>query len=81
MAWIFKRVSHLEDQKAKEAFVCICTTVLRLLAALEQTGAELAWHALQLEERGESFYNPFLAPLVAELAGQGIIEDSNGAKV
>ena len=43
--------------------------------------AKMAWHGMQLEERGESFYNPFLGPLVAELAGQGIIEDSNGAKV
>lgn len=45
------------------------------------TMAEMTWHGVQLEERGESFYNPFLGPLVAELAGQGIIEDSNGAKV
>ncbi|KAK9866028.1 hypothetical protein WJX84_002736 [Apatococcus fuscideae] len=34
-----------------------------------------------LEERGESFYNPQLAPLVSELIQQGVIEESNGAQV
>ena len=31
--------------------------------------------------RGESFYNPRLAPLVDELVERGIAEDSDGAKV
>lgn len=34
-----------------------------------------------LEERGESFYNPLLAPLVSELMEAGIAEESEGAKV
>ncbi len=34
-----------------------------------------------IQERGESFYNPFLAPLVEELMASGIAEESEGAKV
>lgn len=34
-----------------------------------------------LQERGESFYNPFLAPLVKELMASGVAEESEGAKV
>ena len=33
-----------------------------------------------IQERGESFYNPFLAPLVEELMASGIAEESEGAK-
>jgi arginyl-tRNA synthetase len=35
---------------------------------------------IKLEERGESFYNPFLADIVAELDNQGLLEESEGAK-
>lgn len=35
---------------------------------------------VQITERGESFYNPLLGPLVQELLERGIAEDSNGAK-
>lgn len=34
-----------------------------------------------IQERGESFYNPFLGPLVTELLASGIAEESEGAKV
>lgn len=34
-----------------------------------------------IQERGESFYNPFLGPLVTELMASGIAEESEGAKV
>ena len=39
----------------------------------------LVW--TQVEERGESFYNPFLASLVEEVSKQGVAEESEGAKV
>jgi arginyl-tRNA synthetase len=35
---------------------------------------------IQLIERGESFYNPLLADVVADLEKKGLIEISNGAK-
>ena len=34
-----------------------------------------------IQERGESFYNPFLAPLVEELMASGVAVESEGAKV
>lgn len=36
---------------------------------------------VELQERGESFYNPALKGLVAELEGQGIAEESDGCSV
>ena len=36
---------------------------------------------ISLEERGESYYNPFLAPLLAELQEAGVVEESEGAQV
>ena len=36
---------------------------------------------VELQERGESFYNPALKGLVAELEGQGIAEESEGCSV
>ncbi len=35
---------------------------------------------IKLEERGESFYNPFLPNIVAELDDRGLLEESDGAK-
>ena len=34
---------------------------------------------IRLEEVGESFYNPFLAPMVEELMERGVAEESDGA--
>jgi arginyl-tRNA synthetase len=34
-----------------------------------------------LEERGESFYNPFLSDVIKDLEEQGLAEESEGAKV
>lgn len=34
-----------------------------------------------IQERGESYYNPLLAPLVSELLANGVAEESDGAKV
>lgn len=36
---------------------------------------------ITLHERGESFYNPFLADVVEDLAGQGLLVEDQGAKV
>lgn len=36
---------------------------------------------VKLTERGESFYNPLLQPLVEELKSQGIVVESEGANV
>ena len=34
---------------------------------------------IKLEERGESFYNPFLSDIVSELDEKGLLEESDGA--
>jgi arginyl-tRNA synthetase len=34
-----------------------------------------------LEERGESFYNPFLKNVISDLEEQGLAVESEGAKV
>lgn len=36
---------------------------------------------VDIQERGESFYNPLLAPLVSEVMEAGVAEESDGAKV
>lgn len=36
---------------------------------------------IQLQERGESFYNPFLADVVKDLEAQGLLVEDQGAKV
>lgn len=35
---------------------------------------------ISVTERGESFYNPYLAPLVEELRVKGLLQDSQGSK-
>lgn len=35
---------------------------------------------IKLQDRGESFYNPFLAPMIADLEKRGLIQISEGAK-
>jgi arginyl-tRNA synthetase len=35
---------------------------------------------IQLTERGESFYNPFLADIVTQLIDRGLLEENEGAK-
>ena len=36
---------------------------------------------MRLEERGESFYNPLLAQVVADLNSKGLLKESEGARV
>jgi arginyl-tRNA synthetase len=35
---------------------------------------------IKIEDRGESFYNPLLKPMVDELLAKGVIQESDGAK-
>ncbi|XP_009137585.1 arginine--tRNA ligase, cytoplasmic isoform X1 [Brassica rapa] len=36
---------------------------------------------VELEEKGESFYNPYIAKVIEELNSKGLIEESEGARV
>ncbi|KAJ0250983.1 Arginine--tRNA ligase [Hirschfeldia incana] len=36
---------------------------------------------IELEEKGESFYNPYIANVIGELDSKGLIEESKGARV
>ncbi|KAF3498664.1 hypothetical protein DY000_02054360 [Brassica cretica] len=36
---------------------------------------------VELEEKGESFYNPYIANVIGELDSKGLIEESEGARV
>ncbi|KAH0915613.1 hypothetical protein HID58_030059 [Brassica napus] len=36
---------------------------------------------IELEEKGESFYNPYIANVIGELDSKGLIEESEGARV
>ncbi|KAM0865203.1 hypothetical protein ACQ4PT_043428 [Festuca glaucescens] len=36
---------------------------------------------VQLEEKGESFYNPYIPQVLEELSNQGLIKESKGARV
>ncbi len=54
----------------------------KAICAISRTAFEEIYQLLDvhIEERGESFYNPQLAPMVKELEEQGMIEISDGAK-
>ncbi|RVW96317.1 Arginine--tRNA ligase, chloroplastic/mitochondrial [Vitis vinifera] len=36
---------------------------------------------VQLEEKGESFYNPYIPGVIEQLSNQGLVEESQGARV
>ncbi|CAL9222756.1 unnamed protein product [Arabidopsis halleri] len=36
---------------------------------------------VELEEKGESFYNPYIANVIEELSSKGLVEESKGARV
>lgn len=36
---------------------------------------------VELEERGESFYNPYIPPVLEELTNKGLVKDDKGARV
>lgn len=77
----FKKRAQLEvvklqsgDAQARHAWQAICEISRR---AFEEIYALLD---VKLVERGESFYNPYLAEVVAELDKKGLITVSDGAK-
>ena len=63
------------DSDAWQAWEHICNASRKEFQAIyDRLGVTNIW-------RGESFYNPLLAPLVEEMEQAGISEDSEGAKV
>lgn len=54
----------------------------RLICDISRRAYQEIYHLLdvEIEERGESFYNPFLPKIVQELAQKGLLIDSDGAK-
>lgn len=77
----FKKQSQLEvvklqggDESSLEAWGMICDisreAFLEIYSLLD----------VQLEERGESFYNPFLAEVVSDLERKGLLVESDGAR-
>lgn len=78
---IFKKASQLEvvalqggDPDALNAWKIIC----RISREAYQEIYDLL--DIKIHERGESFYNPMLPAVVAELESKGLVEDSDGAK-
>ncbi len=77
----FKKRSQLEvvalqqgQPQAKHAWQIICE--------ISQKAYQEIYNLLDVKliDRGESFYNPFLAETVADLEKKGLVEISNGAK-
>ncbi len=77
----FKKESQREvvalqsgDQTAFHAWELICD--------ISRNGYQEIYDLLDIniQERGESFYNPFLKDVVLDLEQKGLVQDSNGAK-
>ncbi len=62
------------DESTKKAWQLLCTQSRREFQVIYDR------LNIQLTERGESFYNPFLAETIAELEQLGLVEVSEGAK-
>ncbi|MQL79598.1 hypothetical protein Taro_012055 [Colocasia esculenta] len=63
------------EEKYRNAWKQICEISRREFAQVYQ---RLGIH---LEEKGESFYNPFIPDVIQELSDKGLIEESEGARV
>lgn len=77
----FKRQAHLEvvalqqgQKEARRAWEIICEISRK---AYQEIYDLLNVH---LVERGESYYNPYLADIVADLENRGLVQVSHGAK-
>lgn len=77
----FKKRAHLEvvalqqgDKEARQAWEIICE--------ISRNAYQEIYNLLQVHliERGESFYNPFLADMIVDLEKKGLIQISDGAK-
>ena len=62
------------DPQAIKAWEMICTISRKAFQAIYEL------LDVKIEERGESFYNPFLADIVADFEKKGLITVSDGAK-
>ncbi|XP_047327175.1 arginine--tRNA ligase, cytoplasmic-like isoform X2 [Impatiens glandulifera] len=63
------------EEKYKKAWAQICE--------ISRKGYEKVYERLEisLEEKGESFYNPYIPGVLKELSDKGLIEESEGARV
>ncbi|KAL6974475.1 arginine--tRNA ligase [Sarracenia purpurea var. burkii] len=63
------------EERYRTAWAKICE--------ISRKGYERVYQRLgiKLEEKGESFYNPYILRVLEELNNQGLIEDSEGARV
>lgn len=78
---LFKRQAHLEvvalqqgQHEARVGWEIICDISRK---AYQEIYDLLGIHLI---ERGESYYNPFLADIVTDLEKKGLVENSHGAK-
>ncbi|MBS0626615.1 MAG: arginine--tRNA ligase, partial [Verrucomicrobia bacterium] len=78
---VFKKKAQLQvvklqggDPEAVKAWKMICLISRKAFEAI------YALLDVKIEERGESFYNPFLADIVADFEKKGLITISEGAK-
>jgi len=62
------------DASARQAWQLLCAQSRREFQEIYQT------LDVQLQERGESFYNPFLPAVVEDLATAGLLTEDGGAK-
>lgn len=78
---LFKRTAQLEVvllQGGNKESIAIWELICRISTAAYQEIYDLL--DIHLIERGESFYNPFLASVVADLESKGLVQVSDGAK-
>ncbi|CAN6331520.1 unnamed protein product [Urochloa humidicola] len=63
------------EEKYREAWKKICD--------ISRSEFDLVYKRLnvELEEKGESFYNPYIPQVLAELSSKGLIQESEGAQV
>ena len=73
------RIAVTKLQNGEEAYLAAWRRICE--ASRKEFDAIYRRLGVELIERGESFYNPYLAPLVEELKSQEIVVESEGANV
>ena len=73
------RIAVTKLQNGEEAYLAAWRRICE--ASRKEFDAIYRRLDVELIERGESFYNPYLTPLVEELKSQGIVIESEGANV